>query len=195
MKVYQDINLLPDAEIGLHFLWEKVYQQVHLALVEMQDADGKVPIGIALPAYDAENRRLGHKLRLLAETERQLEQCNVREWLSRLSDYVHLTQIRAIPDRVRTHAYYRRIQSKSSSARLARLARRKAERENIGIELAIATFENCVEQRIEAPFVWMKSQSSGERFRLFIEYVETGEPTKGGFSTYGLSHSSSVPVF
>ncbi len=87
MKHYQDITLLPDADIGQHFVWEKVYQQIHLGLVEMQDESGKLPIGIALPGYNADKHQLGNKLRLLAETEAQLVSFNAQQWLSRLSDY------------------------------------------------------------------------------------------------------------
>ncbi|MGZ8159536.1 MAG: type I-F CRISPR-associated endoribonuclease Cas6/Csy4 [Methylobacter sp.] len=192
MNHYQDITLLPDAEIGLHFVWEKVYQQIHLGLVEMQDSNGKLPIGIALPAYNADQHQLGNKLRLLAETEAELQRFNAQQWLSRLSDYVHLTGIRNVPGRIQTHASYFRIQPKSSNARLAR---RKAQRENSSVEQALAALENIQEQRSDAPYVWVKSQSSGERFRLFIGYVEVSESGSKGFNAYGLSRQSSVPVF
>ncbi|MFI3158260.1 MAG: type I-F CRISPR-associated endoribonuclease Cas6/Csy4 [Methylococcaceae bacterium] len=192
MNHYQDITLQADADIGLHFLWEKVYQQIHLGLVEMQDDDGKIAIGVALPDYNADRHQLGNKLRLLAETEVQLERFNASQWLSRLSDYVHLTGIRNIPERIQSHACYYRIQPKSSNARLAR---RKAKRENIGIEQALAALKKHPEQRSDAPYVWIKSQSSGERFRLFIGYVEQTEPFNAGFNVYGLSRQSSVPIF
>jgi len=115
MNYYLDITLLPDADIGLHFLWEKVYQQIHLGLVEIQDADGNVPIGVAFPCYDEQKLQLGNKLRLLAESENLLERFNAPQWLSRLSDYMHLTSIRNVPNRSQTHASYHRIQPKSSN--------------------------------------------------------------------------------
>jgi CRISPR-associated endonuclease Csy4 len=192
MNCYLEITLLPDAEIGLHFLWEKVYQQLHLGLVEMQDGNGKAPIGIALPAYNAEAHQLGNKLRLLAETAGQLEGFNAQHWLSRLNDYVHLTGIRNVPDRIQTYACYPRIQPKSNNARLAR---RKAKRENISFEQALAVLEKYPDKRTDAPYVWIKSQSSGERFRLFIGYVAVCERMGTGFSAYGLSSQSSVPIF
>ncbi|MCO4790206.1 type I-F CRISPR-associated endoribonuclease Cas6/Csy4, partial [Vibrio cholerae] len=34
MNYYQEITLLPDADIALGFLWQNVFQQVHIALVE-----------------------------------------------------------------------------------------------------------------------------------------------------------------
>jgi CRISPR-associated endonuclease Csy4 len=192
MNHYQEITLQPDADIGLHFLWEKVYRQIHLGLVEMQDGNGKVPIGIALPGYHADKHQLGDKLRLLAETEAQLERFNAKQWLSRLGDYVHLTGIRNVPERIQTHACYYRIQLKTSNARLAR---RKAKRENISVEQALAALEKFPEQRSNAPYIQIKSLSNGERFRLFISYVEVTEPVNAGFNVYGLSRHSSVPIF
>jgi len=192
MNHYQDITLLPDADIGLHFVWEKVYRQIHLGLVEMQDSNGKLPIGIALPGYNADKHQLGNKLRLLAETEAQLASFNAQQWLSRLSDYVHLTGIREVPSRIQSYASYYRIQPKSSNARLAR---RKAKRENSSVEEALEALEKFPEQRTDAPYVRIKSQSSGERFRLFIGCVEVSEPVNQGFNAYGLSRQSSVPVF
>jgi CRISPR-associated endonuclease Csy4 len=192
MNHYQDITLLPDAEIGLHFVWEKVYRQIHLGLVEMQDENGKLPIGIALPGYNADKHQLGNKLRLLAETEAQLVRFNAQQWLSRLSDYAHLTGIREVPGQIQTYASYYRIQPKSNNARLAR---RKAKRENTSVEAALAALEQFNEQRTDAPYVWLKSQSSSERFRLFIGHVEVSGPISQGFNAYGLSRKSSVPVF
>lgn len=192
MNVYQDITLLPDADIGLHFLWEKVYQQIHLALVEMQDDSGRVPIGIALPAYDNAGHSLGNTMRLLATTAHQLERCRAEQWLDRFSDYLRLSQILPVPHDVRMHACYRRLQPKSSTARMAR---RKAKRENISPEAALAALNDRHEQRCDAPFVWLKSLSNGERFRLFIACETVESPVPGGFSTYGLSNPGSVPVF
>ena len=193
MKCYLDITLLPSADIGQHFLWEKVVQQVHLGLVELQNADAKVPIGIALPEYDANNHQLGSKLRLLAKDSATLDSFNAKHRLNRLSEYVHITGIRDVPDKITTYACYHRIQPKSSNARLAR---RKAKREGISVEQALAALEKYKEQQIRAPYIHIKSQSTGEKFRLFIGYIELGsENNDAGFSTYGLSRQSSVPVF
>ena len=51
MKFYQDTTLLPDSDITLGFLWQKVYQQVHIALVEQKEHPLYCSIGIGFPAY------------------------------------------------------------------------------------------------------------------------------------------------
>ena len=193
MKCYLDITLLPNADIALYFLWEKVYQQLHLALVETQDANKHVKAGVAFPEYNEERFHLGSKLRLFAPSSNDLEAVNINQWLSRLTDYVHITSIRDVPDKVKGYAHFKRLQLKSNNGRLAR---RKTKREGMSIEEATAYFNGRKEQYSRAPFIQIKSLSSEKRYRLMIirENVDTSQ-TGQGFSTYGLSAKSTVPVF
>ena len=193
MKFYIEITLLPSIEIPLYFLWEKVYQQIHLALVESQDSNGKVSIGVSFPEYNIERHQLGSKLRLLSFAKDELENLDINKWLFRLKDYVYISGIRNIPDVIDGYALYKRIQTKSSNLRLAR---RKAKREGIGYEEALSFFNKRTEITSKVPYIQMKSQSSDKRYRLMLGY-EKFDKTKDseGFSTYGLSSSCSVPVF
>ncbi|HHL31776.1 MAG TPA: type I-F CRISPR-associated endoribonuclease Cas6/Csy4, partial [Oceanospirillales bacterium] len=81
MNYYQDITLLPDAEITLGFIWQKVYQQVHIALADNKIAENQSAIAVAFPEYGSKGFPLGRKLRLLAETQEQLEQLDIKKWL------------------------------------------------------------------------------------------------------------------
>lgn len=197
MKSYVDITLLPDADIALYFLWSKVYQQIHLALVEAKDDNNTVKFGVSFPEYeyDEQNHKytLGSKLRLFAPSESDLQALNLRKWLARFSDYVHLTQIRDVPDQVGQYAFFKRLQPKSNNARLAW---RKAKREGISLERAMAYFEKRKETYSQEPFIRIGSLSSGHQYRLLIAKVETDmTDAANGFSTYGLSSSSAVPLF
>ncbi len=193
MKCYIDITLLPSADIALNFLWEKVYQQLHLALVEIQDSSNKVSVGVAFPEYDETQNQLGSQLRLFAPSRAALEGMNLQQWISRLSDYVHITEIRKVPGKVDGYAVFKRIQPKSNNTRLAR---RKAKREAISYETALAYFQTKEEQFSQLPFIHIKSHSSGNRFRLMIARAEANDyQADDGFSTYGLSSKSSVPIF
>ncbi|MBF0241169.1 MAG: type I-F CRISPR-associated endoribonuclease Cas6/Csy4, partial [Desulfamplus sp.] len=192
MKHYIELTLIQNADIAHYFLWEKVFQQVHLGLVEMQDSDKKVQIGISFPEYDKENYRLGNKIRFFAEDEATLKQFDVQKWLNRLLDYVHLTRIRPVPDRKLTYACYKREQIKETKERLAR---RKAKRAGISIDEALQLLGNYEEKRVRTPFINIKSQSSDRRFRLFILKENSSELINQGFSSYGLSNISTVPEF
>lgn len=191
MKVYLEIILKPQPEIPLYFLWEKVYQQVHLALVEMQDADGKVAIGTAFPEYDAKQFQLGCKLRLFAMSEQELTELKIEKWLDRLRDYVHITTIKEVQANC-NFACFKRVQPKSSNARLAR---RKAKREGISLEQALSFLGKRKEQISKAPFIHIKSLSSDKRYRLLISQEEKDKSCSGMFSSYGLSSQSTVPIF
>ncbi|MBL6987684.1 MAG: type I-F CRISPR-associated endoribonuclease Cas6/Csy4, partial [Methylobacter sp.] len=97
MKHYCDITLLPDAEANLGFLWQKVYQQIHLALVENKVGENHSLVAVSFPEYGSKAFPLGNKLRLLAEEATWLEGLNLSKWLNRLSDYCHYTSIKPIP--------------------------------------------------------------------------------------------------
>ncbi len=193
MKYYSDITLLPDVEVPIYFLWEKVYQQLHLAFVEIQDSSNKVNIGIAFPEYNEAQHKLGCKLRLFSPSRKHLEDLKIQQWLSRLTDYIHITGIRDVPEKIQGYAFFKRIQPKSNNARLAR---RKAKREDISYEQALSFFQNRKEQYSTAPFIRVKSHSTGKRYRLMIARTKTGNSeTTESFSTYGLSTGSTVPLF
>lgn len=187
-----DITLLASAEIGLNHLWEKVYHQIHIGLVETKDAYNNITIGIAFPNYDASRQQLGNKLRLLAGTQQTIENFNASQRLSVLDDYVHLTKIRLVPDHIHGYAHFYRVQSKGS---VAKLARRKAMRKNISFEKAESLLKDLPDQRIKEPFIWIKSHSSDERFPLFIGFESAAKSDKSNFNSYGLSRESSVPIF
>lgn len=192
MKFYIELTLLPSAEIPLHFLWEKVYPQVHLAFVEMQGSDGKMGLGVSFPCYDLSKRQLGNTLRIFAVDRLELEKLDMGKWISRLTDYVHLTTIREVPERIDGYGCFKRVQTKSNTARMAR---RKAKRENISLEKAMAALAGRKEKVSKVPFIHMKSLGSGKRYPLLIGYGKMDDACNGVFSTYGLSSLSTVPMW
>lgn len=193
MKYYQQLQLLPDAEISVYVLWEKVFQQVHLALAEAQQGDVN-KIGITFPEYNAEKFQLGNKLRLFASTEAELNQLNVEKWLQRLRDYVHISSVRLVPETVNDHAIFKRVQLKSNNERLAR---RKAKRQNIPYEEALAFLNGRIESDSNLPYINIKSLSSQQRYRVFIACEKRGILTNESpvFNSYGLSSNYALPLF
>ena len=192
MKYYIEITLLPSADIGLYFLWEKIFQQVHLKLVEIKDSDGIVPVGISFPEYSAEKKNIGCKLRLFVRDQSILESLNIPKWLRRFNDYVHLTRIRTVPNHISAYACYIRMQTKSSKVRMAR---RKSKREGIDFEQALKLLNGYQEKQLNQPFITIASQSSGRRFHLFIQKQNAEKFIDHGFNSYGLSRISTVPEF
>lgn len=193
MQYYIEVTLLPSAEIPLYFLWEKVYQQVHLALVEVKNPDGHVSIGASFPDYKDDLNHLGKKLRLFAITDTELARLNLHQWLERLNDYVHVTGIRSVPEKPLGHACFKRVQTKSSTERLAR---RKVKREGTSFEAAMEILADHKEKVSKLPYIRIKSLSSGKRYRMMISYTETDQQSNANnYNTYGLGNNSSVPIF
>lgn len=196
MKYYQEITLIPHAELALNFIWSKLYTQLHLALVALQDAQGNVPVGVSLPKYQLKAGKhvspLGDKLRVFAADEATLQQLNLSQWLNRLLDYVHLSGIRPIPAKVNGYAIYHRRQFKQNPENLAR--RRVKRKGDLSFEQAVALYEPHMVQT-KLPYIRLKSLSNEQSFNLFIEKKAADEAGGFNFGTYGLSSSASVPEF
>ena len=197
MKYYLDITLLPDAEANLGFLWQKVYQQLHLALVENKIAENQSAIAISFPKYGDKVFPLGDKVRLLANEEEQLKQLNIEKWLSRLTDYTHLKPIKEVPLTVNQFACFKRKQFKSN---LIKEATRRAKHTGESLEVAMEHFKHYQAESSLA-FINMTSLSmegdisKNRNFKLFIERKNLEEQVQGIFNCYGLSKDATVPWF
>lgn len=194
MRYYLEITLITNPEVGINFLWSKVFQQIHLGLVEVMDDQGRIPVGVSFPGYVTGEKYsvLGSKLRLLANDEATLSRFNASHWLSKLSDYVHCTGIRPVPEKIKGYAIYQREQPKTSNGRLAR---RYAKRHNVEYGTALLRYGDMTHKTMAMPFIRLKSLSGGQEFCLWIKKTEAAELSGGVFSSYGLSAASSVPEF
>jgi len=202
MKYYQEITLIDQAEISSYFIWSKLYTQLHIALAEVKDTNNKVNIGVSFPQYLFEKNdknlkvNLGKKLRIFAQNEADLKKLDLKKWLDRLTDYVHITSIREVPENIKSYAIYKRKQVKTNAERLAR---HRVKRGDIGFDEALARYSNVV-TTTDLPYIQMLSLSTSDeqdkkRFKLFIEKRSIEQSESQVFSTYGLSSESSVPEF
>jgi len=194
MKYYLEITLLPNPDINLLTLWSKVFQQIHLGLVEMQDNQKRVPIGVAFPEYVIGKKYsvLGGKLRLFAQDESTLRRFDSARWLARLSDYVHCTSIRSVPEKLTGYAIFQREQPKTSKERLAR---RYASRHSVDYDTALLCYSGMAHKLVPTPFIRLRSLSSNKTFCLWIKKTAVAESSDDTFSSYGLSASATVPEF
>lgn len=197
MKYFIDMKLVPETGISLGFLWQKVYQQIHIALAENKVGDNESDIALSIPDYGNGKFRLGNKIRLLAETEEKLIQLDLEKWLSRFRDYVLICSIKEVPSNVSEYATFKRKHKKGKK----RLEDSKAEKliylkEKFGEDFMEEPEEEAHQiKRIEPlpPFIWMQSSStsndedSKHRFPLFIKMTKVKRESKGKINCYGLS--------
>ena len=202
MKYYLDITLLPEADITLGFLWQKVYQQVHIGLVDNKVAENQSAIAVSFPRYSTEKSSkhafpLGNQLRLLANEESQLTKLNISKWLNRFEDYVHIKSIKPVPESVTYIAYVR--QQVKGDARIEKdmlsKAQRWAEKSGQPLDACLTELEKTKPKADNSlPFIWLESQETKQRntgdsrkFPLFIKRVGLEEHQTGVFNCYGLS--------
>ena len=192
MKYFQEVALLRDARIDLYDFWQIAFQQIHIALADNKNDDGGSSVGVSFPEYDAGAYLLGTKLRLFAHSSEELEKLQCERWLQRLQDYLHISNIRDVPDHVDGYACFRQLKPKGS---LEKQARRRAKRKGETLQQALAHFENYQEERSKLPYIHMTSLSNGHRFRLFIDKFIVESSHTGTFNCYGLSRQATVPLF
>lgn len=219
MKFYQEIIVLPNHEVGANFILSRLFNQIHLALVSIKeiDQDGaeKSPIGISFPEYQmgAKFGIIGSKLRLFAQNESELARLDAHKWLSRFADYIHISTIREVPQKIEAYAIYARYQPKTNKERIIRRhQKRESEWQKIvndskSSAAEVARAQENLQKRlarpnlydkeslVKEPFIRLKSQSSDREFCLWIKKIVASQPNYQKFSTYGLSSASTLPEF
>ncbi len=200
MNYYQEITLLPDADIALGFLWQNVFQQVHIALVEHKVDSNRSLVAVGFPDYRQAKFPLGCKLRLFAKEQATLEKLDIHRWLARLEDYVHIKGIKSVPDDV-TYVTFVRKQVKSPE-RIERDMQKKAllwsAKSGKQLTECLAELEQSKPTALSSlPFIYLHSQQTKQRspeksskFPLFIEILPQSTELAGEFDCYGLSAKS-----
>ena len=186
MPIYREIRLFDDTEISLGFIWQKLYERLHKALVPLKDEKGSVPVGFTFPRYGGEFP-LGDHLRVFAPDEATLEKLALDDALADLADYIKISEIRKTPDE-HGHVIFRRVQIKTNPLRLAK---RYAKRHGVSYEEALAHYESFDPkeqiQKNKLPFFNFHSTSTGQKMRIFIAKETVEHQKEGKFTTFGLS--------
>lgn len=184
MEYYIEIKLLPDPEFTSSVLINALFAKLHRALSEA----GHGEVGVSFPKMQ---KTLGDTARLHG-SQGALERLMALDWLRGLRDYTQVTSITAVPGNCK-HRVVKRVQAKSS---LERLYRRSVKKGWLTAEEAEARLNADKGQQLKLPFVQLKSNSSGQTFRLFIQHGKLSDsPVEGVFSAYGLCDVATVPWF
>lgn len=224
MQYYQELTLIKSRDITLYALWSKVYMQFHLALVnyakryagaEDNQFGVKVDIGVCFPEYRCEVIKgrevasLGYKLRVFAHTKDELAQLDLAQALERLSDFVHIKNIYKVPENIAKFCVVKRFRSILNREDKALEFAKKynldftevkisqinniAQKLNISFTQAEDFYEKPKIKNL--PYISLPSLHTENDFKLRIEQVLVDKAVAGSFSTYGMSSSSTVPVF
>ena len=198
MKYYIELTLIDFSEMPFSALWSKLYIQLHLAMVEMQDSNNQAPVGVNFPEYKVIERKkknfviLGSKLRLFAKDEATLAKLKLDKWLERLTDYIHIRSISSVPEKITGHLIVSRYHFPPSPENIAK---RYATRHGISFEDALERLDEYKQdaEEFRFPYIQLKSLSGNKNFNLFISQKLVEVEKEGAFSTYGLSSEVTVP--
>lgn len=187
MDAYLEIRLLPDPEFAPNVLMNALFAKLHRGLV----AQGGQDIGVSFPGVGEKRAILGERLRLHGKRER-LEKLMASDWLSGVRDHTHVGEIAPVPSDAK-HRVVRRVQAKSNPERERR---RLMKRKGIDADAARQMVPDSAAERLDLPWLVLSSQSTGQKFRLFVEHLPVQSEAIGGvFSAYGLSANATVPWF
>ena len=201
MDHYVDIRLQPDAEFAPAMLMAALFTKLHKALAAGAHQD----IGVSFPQMevgDAPSARtsrigahpryaLGQVLRLHG-TSLTLHKLLSTDWLTGMRDHVACGAVLVVPT-VARHRVVSRVQAKSSPERLRR---RQMRRHGLTAEQAQERIPDSAAEALNLPFLTLRSQSTGQTFRLFIRMgPEQATAVPGDFGAYGLSPQTTVPWF
>ena len=188
MDHYVDIDVRPDPEFPAHQLMSALYAKLHRALV----AQACTGIGVSFPGVaNAQSPYLGTRMRLHG-SQAALSALLASNWLMGMRDHVALTPALLVP-RAAQHRAVRRVQVKSSPERQRR---RLMRRQGIDEDAARQRIPDESARLSHLPFVQLRSTSTGQDFRLFIDHgpVQSGA-VPGGFNAYGLGQGATTPWF
>lgn len=187
MDYFLEIGLRPDPEFVPSQLMNALFSKLHRALVQT----GNNRIGVSFPDARSDRPYLGDKLRLHGSAE-QLDSLMGSDWLTGMRDHVCVGGIEAVPANVKFRVV-RRVQAQSNPERLRR---RYMKRHEVSEAELVGRFPDESGERLALPFVSLRSVSTGQNFRLFIEHGPLLDEARAGeFGCYGLSSTATVPWF
>ena len=187
MNYYVDIDVRPDPDFSVHHLMAALYGRLHRALAAMD----VVTVGVSFPAYDAASSHVGSRMRLHGTFE-ALTTLFAGDWLMGVRDHVDVTKPCLVPEGVQ-HRKVFRVQTRSSPERLRR---RLMRRHDIDEPTALTLIPDALARYASLPYVQLRSSSTGQTFRLFIDHGPLqAQSESGGLSSYGLSLGATVPWF
>jgi CRISPR-associated endonuclease Csy4 len=189
MNHYLEINILDDPEFAKPTIFSEVFTRLHRFLVAHQS---QTQLAVSFPRMvQAKKSLLGDSIRLFGSKE-ALVLFQQRASLDAIKDFISIGAIQATPNGCK-HRGLRRVQVQSG---VGRMRRRLMKRHGLSEAEAEKRIPDHAAQRLDLPFVQMKSGSTGQPFLLFFELSdEVAHPVAGEFNTYGLSGVATIPIF
>ena len=190
MNYYQEVTLI-DGDKKLYEIWSDVFNQVHIALSDIKNKHNVKSIGVSFPSYRYEEKNgqtfamMGNKLRVFAPSQKDLETLNLNDWLSRLTDYVHIKGIKDVGDKATGYISVHRYRFKPIDIQAQTLS----EKLKVSYEEAMVTVAKR-KNEMALPYIQMRSQTNDSNYRLRVWQLPCDQPKAGSFNVYGMNGMS-----
>ena len=181
---YIEIKAIPQVDMLQTEVISFCLQKLHQILPHFEGR-----IGLAFPAY-GNDKTLGGIIRLFG-SENDCDSVYIKS--QELRDYVLLSEVMPIPEKVRSYRIYQRVQMKGQSA-IRRAEKRLTAQGKWSEEVRQNMLQKQATQRVY-PHAHLKSSSTKQQFILAIKSVYKAKSVEGSFSAYGLSQKATVPHF
>jgi CRISPR-associated endonuclease Csy4 len=192
---FVDFLVLPDPEFELTHLMSALFAKLHRALFDREQQQGICDLGVSFPEHEQARIKLGPLLRLHG-TETALTAFISTPWLEGMRDHLRMPlAVQLVPSSCKTYVVVRRVQANSNPERLRRrLLKRNPEMKP---ETARSQIPDSAAEHLRLPFVQIRSRSTGQAYRLFVQHAPAnGAAVLGHFTSYGMSQAgSTVPWF
>ena len=192
MNYYQEVTLI-DGDKRLYEIWSDVFNQIHIALVDIKNKHNVESIGVSFPSYRYEEKddrtfaMMGNKLRVFAPNQKDLETLNLDHWLARLTDYVHIKGIKEVGTNTTGYVSVHRYRFKPVDIQVKSLANKMG----VSSEEAIAIVAKR-KPELKLPFIRMYSESNKTHYPLQILQQASQEQVIGKFNVYGMNGMSNA---
>ena len=195
MKYYIEIKIHPTPEATVRDITSAIFQGIHQGIRTISYNLGNNPIGISFPEYIAQGKTfsLGRTIRLFSPDKESLEALQLKYlWLSKLQDYLVISDIMPVPETITGYAVY--VRKVSHRATPLNLAKRYAKRHGETLTEALKRFPK-EKKFYPFPSISIFSTSTKKKYWFYIEKVPLSTPCEGSFSNFGLSATATVPEF
>lgn len=193
MNFYQDIKILPDAEIRENKLLNMVFTKLHKAIFEFKARD----VGVSFPQVKT---KLGCVLRIHSNKNR-LDDLQAKNWLGGLSGYCQVSEILPVSEKVKGHQTLSRIRQTMSDAKLKQRLIYQKQQGVLDTKEKEKAYEKQYKDKMFAtgldnPYLELQSTSTNNKYRLYIKFGDLQKTAVAGeFNRFGLSKIATVPIF
>jgi CRISPR-associated endonuclease Csy4 len=192
MTHYQDLILLPDEEVPIFFIRNKIYQKLHKAIFNLNASD----VGVSFPNA---TKKLGDVIRIYS-TQIRLKELQNLNWLGGLVGYCQVGEVFPVPDEVKGHQVISRIRQTMSMAKLSKkiayLQKKGYLKDNEVEDYKKQYKAKLFATGLDNPYLELQSISTGSKYRLYIQFSELQQQAViGEFNHFGLSKTATTPVF